>query len=202
MIFAGIDPGLHGGMAFIDDEANTVDVMATPTIGEKEYDVQEMKNIIIKHDTKKIFATIEQQIALPGQGLSSTLQTGKGFGILVGLLAGLNISYQIVSAKQWQGKIFTGVPSKLDTKDKSISVAKRLFPHLDFRRTLRSTKAHDGLTDATCIAEYGRRSYQGFRSGANSAEARPHTPMPGNPEVCLWDGKMINYDEEGCTKTA
>ncbi len=58
-----------------------------------------------------------------------------------------------------------GLPGK-DTKTKSILAASRLFPRVDLRRTARSKVAHDGLTDALLIAEFGRR----LRTGKILAE--------------------------------
>ena len=156
--FGGIDPGLKGGIAILHDAL--LDVMPTPVIGAGEYDVQEMKNILLL--AKKFgdpFFTIEKQQAMPGQGLSSTLQTGKGFGIWLGLLSGLNIPHQIVSPLQWQNFHFKGLSKRLDTKEMSVVIAKRLFPSTDFLRSSLSRKPADGLTDATLIADFGRRTY-------------------------------------------
>ncbi len=159
-IFIGIDPGLNGGLAFVED--SRIELYPMPTIGGgKDYDIQRMKELLLEPLEKgtRVVCTIEQQIALPGQGLTSTLQTGKGYGILLGLLAGMNIPHQVVSARQWQNQLFTGVAAKLETKAKSEIVAKRLFPSADFRKSNLAKKASDGLTDAACIAEFGRRTY-------------------------------------------
>jgi hypothetical protein len=44
-----------------------------------------------------------------------------------------------------------------DTKQRSIIAAKRLFPEVSLRRTERSRKDDDGISDAILLAEYGRR---------------------------------------------
>lgn len=196
MIFIGIDPGLSGGIASLMDRSEVV--IPTPVIAGRDYDLQEMKRILLEY--KKIglpmFATIENQISMPGQGLTSTLQTGKGFGMWLGLLAGLDIPYQVISARAWQAKLFTGVSAKLDTKAKSEIIAKRLFPNVDFRKSERARVAHDGLTDAICIAEYGRKTYT---DGADPVTGLPHEPMAGNESVCgLCGAFMPTARENDC----
>lgn len=194
MIYIGIDPGLSGGIAFINE--NDLLPFATPVIGGKDYDVQAMKQILQQwKSTGSLFCTIENQISMPGQGLTSTLATGKGFGIWLGLLAGLEVPFQVISAKQWQNKLFTGTSPKLDTKARSEIVAKRLFPAADFRKSDRATKAHDGLTDAACIAEYGRRTHH----TADEGSGLPHTPGPVS-DICSKCGRYIPGDSLGCIK--
>lgn len=196
MIYLGIDPGLDGGIAFIRD--GIIDLQKTPVIGGRDYDVQGMKQILCSYDRTQLFATIENQIALPGQGLSSTLQTGKGYGIWLGLLAALEVPFQVVHAKSWQTKLFTGTSTKLDTKARSEIVAKRLFPSADFRRSERAFKASDGLTDAACIAEFGRRTH---RTGVQGSGI-PHTPSTAVEDVCVACGRYIPTDELGCIAPA
>lgn len=201
MIFIGIDPGLSGGIAFINDLGSLV--FPTPVIGGKEYDIGEMKKILVNYGMLDIraplFAMIENQISMPGQGLTSTLQTGKGFGIWLGLLAGLGIPYQVVAAVQWQRKLFTGVKGNLDTKQKSEVIAKRLFPGVDFRKSERSRVAHDGLTDAILIAEYGRRIHSG--SGATKVSGVSHVSSESNPDVCINCGAYIpTSDPNDCAQ--
>lgn len=185
MIFLGIDPGLDGGIAVI--KSNKIELFKTPVIGGKEYDVQEMKILLRDATAFPSYATIENQIAMPGQGLTSTLQTGKGFGIWLGLLAGLEVPHQIVSAPQWQRKLFFGMRANLDTKDKSEVIAKRLFPSADFRRSERARVANDGLTDAACIAHYGRIS-MGHQEPSTEAQ---HKPLESAPEICGTCGTFI-----------
>lgn len=211
MIFIGIDPGLNGGIAKIRDDGS-LELFKTPVIGGRDYDIQAMKDVLMppmaiisaSMSTKvtplivyDLFVVIEQQIAMPGQGLSSTLQTGKGFGIWLGLIAGLQIPHQVVMARAWQTRMFTGVSGKLEPKQKSEIVAKRLFPSADFRRSTRATKADDGLTDAACIAEYARR----MRSG-NSMPLpftnKKHEFLPENPDICINCGSF-QPDSNNCT---
>ena len=197
-VFLGIDPGLDGGLAYIRNEGpmTLLDLHKTPLIGGKDYDVQDMKLILKEFPASAIFATIENQISMPGQGLTSTLQTGKGFGIWLGLLAGLEIPHQVVHAKKWQTNLFSGTSPKYDTKARSEIVAKRLFPGADFRRSARARVANDGLTDAACIAEYGRRTHKSSDEGTGL----PHTPLESTPVICKVCGRYIPGDEMGCLK--
>lgn len=200
-IILGIDPGLNGGMCFLDEDGKIVTLMKTPVIGGRDYDIQEMDRAIEEH--APTYAWIEQQVAMPGQGLSSTLQTGKGFGILLGLMAARKIPHQVVMARQWQTKMFTGINGKLDTKEKSIVSAKRLFPTADFRRSALARIPDDGLTDAANIAECARRSFfslrpQKFDAVEDAGPPKPHKPMKGNEEVCCNCGRLIAIDTEGC----
>lgn len=197
MIYIGIDPGLSGGIAFLEQQqATRMMPFATPTIAGKDYDIQAMKQMLQQwKDTDSLFCTIENQISMPGQGLTSTLTTGKGFGIWLGLLAGLEVPFQVISAKQWQNKLFTGTSPKLDTKARSEIIAKRLFPTADFRKSDRARKAHDGLTDAACIAEYGRRTHHVVDTGSGL----PHTPGPIE-DICSKCGRYIPGDSLGCVK--
>lgn len=220
IFFIGIDPGLNGGIAKVPGQYDKkfgiikdIQLFKTPVIGGRDYDIQAMKDILMPPmaivsasiDRKKVapliihdlFVVIEQQIAMPGQGLSSTLQTGKGFGIWLGLIAGLQIPHQVVMARAWQTRMFTGVSGKLEPKQKSEIVAKRLFPSADFRKSTRATKADDGLTDAACIAEYARR----IRSG-NSMPLpftnKKHEFIPENPDICINCGSF-QPDSNNCT---
>lgn len=194
MIYIGIDPGLDGGIAFLNE--NLIVLEKTPIIGGRDYDIQEMKKMLKLWLDWECFCTIENQISMPGQGLTSTLTTGKGFGIWLGLLAGLEIPHQVVHAKSWQTKLFSGTSLKLDTKARSEIVAKRLFPQADFRKSERARVANDGLTDAACIAEYGRRTH----SKGDPGTGIPHTPLESTPSVCGTCGRYIPGDEMGCLK--
>lgn len=154
MNFIGIDPGLKGGIAAILSGELTLWPM--PTIGDKEYDVWELKKILEPwRGRSDCLVVFERQHAMPGQGLTSAVKTGMGYGILMGLIAGMEISHKIVPASHWQKELFVGLSSSLDTKEKSEMVAKRLYPMADFRRTIRSKKGHDGLYDAACLAYFG-----------------------------------------------
>ena len=97
---------------------------------------------------------------MPGQGVRSTFSIGFGFGIWQGLLTALQMPFELVSPQRWQREMFAGV-NRDDTKAASALVAQRLRPDVDWRATPRCRKPHDGLTDAFCIAEYGRRRLAG-----------------------------------------
>ena len=67
---------------------------------------------------------------------------------------------------QWQKILFEGQTvmykkgkdkHKKDTKKMALAVAKRLWPSETFLATSRSSVAHDGLVDASMLADFGRR---------------------------------------------
>lgn len=79
------------------------------------------------------------------------------------LLTALCVPFEIVSPRKWQSDMFVGI-NRNDTKAASALVAQRLRPDVDWRASPRCRKPHDGLTDAFCIAEYGRRRMAGERA--------------------------------------
>lgn len=192
MIYLGIDPGLKGGFAFIKEDG-TLDLYTMPLIGDKDYDIPEIGRILRSYQS--VIAVIEKQHAMPGQGLSSTLKTGLGFGILQSALSVSGISYSVVPAIKWQKNLFVGLPKDQGTKVSSEIVAKRLFPNSDFRKSDRARRNADGLTDAACIAEYCRRNY---RNNTVAEVFIEHTPNPGYPDVCMKCGAHIPTTDASC----
>ena len=75
----------------------------------------------------------------------------------------------MVQPKTWQKEIWIGkeieyLPKKPDQKNPSIDTkltskkaAMRLFPGVDFRKSDRAKIPHDGICDACCLSEFGRR---------------------------------------------
>src|SRR6185312_5022879 len=101
---------------------------------------------------------IEKAQSMPEQGVASMFTIGMGYGLIRGILAGLEFRYELVHPRTWQTKLFRDLP-KSDTKAMSVIVAGRLWPAQDWRASERCKVAHNGLTDAALIAEYGRRLF-------------------------------------------
>lgn len=169
MTVIGIDPGLHGGLAVIDD-AGGARAIVMPLVAEAErdrYDVPRLKRLLATAPAGPVF--VERLHPLPakfrrkggeereGGGGIANYNRGAAVYLLVGLLEGLGREYQLVLPQVWQRLVLAGVPGE-STKARSVAVARRLFPGLSLLATARSRKPHDGLADALCIAEYGRRS--------------------------------------------
>lgn len=158
MTYIGIDPGLDGAVA--KQDSFECRVYATPTVRisrGRDYDEPAMRAIL--EGTLNPTAIIEKQQSMPGQGVRSTFMTGGGYYIWRGLLSGLGIPYEIVTARRWQ-KLMHGVASG-DPKGRSIMACKRLFPTVSLLKSDRCRTPHDGIADALLIAEYGRRIHLG-----------------------------------------
>ena len=168
MMIIGIDNGLDGGVSYLDPNGNVgLDVM--PTVGgegggKRSYDIQSMVRILNKIRTLAsgfgwgIHCYLEHAQAFPGQGVSSMFSVGLGFGLWQGILSALFVPYTLVRPQAWQKVMFEGL-DRSDTKKCSALVVSRLYPGTDFRASDKCRKAHEGLTDATCIAAYGKKHY-------------------------------------------
>jgi hypothetical protein len=153
----GIDPGLSGGIAVLSEDITTavpMPVMPSPKGKGRVLDITSIIKILEAYKAGVVF--IERQQAMTGQGISSTGTTMQNYGILIGILAGLRVPYEIVGARKWQRELLT-VPTKGDPKAAARAAAEALFPGVDLRRSTRARKPHEGMVDAILIAEYGRR---------------------------------------------
>lgn len=142
MIYIGIDPGANGGIGVIDTIEDTAE--AYPLTTEKLMEVL--------HRIGRTRVCVEQVNAMPGQGVTSMFNFGKNFGIILGILEALYVSYQLVTPKKWKKEF-----SLNSDKKKSIECCKRLFPLVDLKKSDRARTDHDGMAEALLIAEYGRR---------------------------------------------
>ncbi len=150
----GVDPGLDGGLVFLD--GNSVYQKSKMPVVElakkRAYSESAIVNVV------RLWApdivVIEAQQARPGQGVVAMFSTGLGFGILRGIMAGMGVPFQIVTAQSWQKKAFAGM-DKGDTKKLSTIVCGRLWPGVDWRGSEASKVPHDGICDAALIARYG-----------------------------------------------
>jgi hypothetical protein len=161
-VFVGIDNGKEGGISVIDENENIIECIVMPVLEsgtKKEYDVNQIVNYFkaIKF-TYNTTVGLEDCHIMPKNGGKQNFKTGEQFGIIKGILKGLSIPYEIVKARDWQKEILKSLTVK-DTKLKSIMYCQNKYPGVDFRRTERSKKQHDGKTDSLCIAIYTKRKY-------------------------------------------
>ena len=163
-VICGIDPGLSGGVVLLSDAGQVLarHVMSTIAIKKshgragREYDLPGMREALLSCCAPK-HVFIEKVHSMPKQGVSSSFTFGVGFGILQGLVAGLQLPFTLVTPQAWQKAMFEGM-AKEDTKATSAIICKRLWPEQDWRATSDCRVAHEGLCDAALIAEYGRRT--------------------------------------------
>lgn len=160
---AGIDVGLDGGVVFLG-QGGAIDLSVTPVLvaeggGKRDYDLAGMRALLASRTID--LAVIEVAAARPGQGVTSMFNFGKGYGLWLGILCGLGIPHERVTPQAWKRVILAGT-----ARDKSAAVAyvSRRFPDASLLPTIRSRKPHDGMADAACLAEYGRRLLLGAKS--------------------------------------
>jgi len=161
-LYIGIDPGLSGGVAVIDNDGNMINMMTMPNTlhGRRNtVEIRELESFIKTYVNATVIIESAQKFSAGTNALTSTWF---GFGRITAMLELNGIRHEIIASPLTWQKAFWTKPKmpkevKFDTKAASVAAAKRLFPGLSFLRSERCSKPHDGLTDAALIAEYGRR---------------------------------------------
>ena len=159
MIYVGIDPGLSGAVAVINEDF-VINLYDCPTlkVGKKnEPDTLGMSRILerVAFTRAGLVVGIERVHSMPDQGVASTFKFGMGFGVWLGILASLKLSHELITPQAWKKVMMSGMPKE---KDASRQRALQLFPASadDLR-----LKKHHGRADALLIAEYMRRTHGG-----------------------------------------
>jgi crossover junction endodeoxyribonuclease RuvC len=171
-VVLGVDPGLDGGLAVLTLGGDVQNVWIMPTIpsgkgAKREIDVPAL--VLAVRGVQAVYrlklAVVEKVWARPKEGVSSAFNFGVGYGAIRAVLATLGVPYELVTPQAWQKQVI-GAHSAPDAKTASVAYCTRRFPGLSLQATPRSRKAHDGLSDATCIAEYARRLALGTKETA------------------------------------
>lgn len=164
----GVDPGKKGGIVAISDNG-IIGKWVVPLLGDNVDSVGIWNILSELKDKFNCTLILEDVHSLFGMSASTNFSMGHTLGILDGIIAVSKIRLSRVAPKTWQKLIWENndmvyKPIKtdqkkpsVDTKATSINSALRLFPNTDFRATTRSKNSHDGMCDACCLAEYGRR---------------------------------------------
>lgn len=167
--YLGIDPGSRGYLATqCNGKFNFYSIEGN--------DLYQLSEIMakIRSTYRNLVCVIEDVHAIGNSAAKSTFTFGFNKGYLVGLLAANKIPYILVQPKEWQKEIWTNpdmvvnykkvtikgkeiTKKEVDTKNTSINAAKRLFPHIDFRKSDRCKNLDDNKVDATLMSEYARR---------------------------------------------
>ena len=159
-LFMGVDPGMSGAFAIVDADGKYVDSLVVPVVG-KVIDVPTILEWLERHRPNIVQAALEQVGSRPGQGVSTMFKFGRVYGLMEGLLAGLQIPYTLIPPSKWAPALHAGVEGRdsLTAKECSVVAARRLYPKVDFRKSAASTNPHEGKIDAVLIAEYCRRRF-------------------------------------------
>lgn len=148
MIYAGIDPGLKGGIACIGDECSAEPM---PVIG-GEIDVTALHEWLAKYGPD--LTVVEQVHSMPKQGVKSTFTFGVGYGRILATLDLMAYPYIVVRPQEWKKQVLAGTAKD---KDAAITFARRSFPWAELMPGKKRVP-HDGIADALCLAEYGRKA--------------------------------------------
>lgn len=168
-VWVGVDPGRSGAMALIEERSEGFHAEAWPTmmLDQKHYNLTAICNWFSDWKPRIELVTVEQLAPLPAMltrkgggaafsgGAFANFSRGESQGWFW-MLTALGIPFLPVVPQTWQRAMHVGAKGS-DTKSRSIDTALRLFPGVSLRESGRAKKNHDGLADALCIAEFGRR---------------------------------------------
>ena len=153
MLVIGIDPGLSGAIAILEDKKvlNILDmpVMAEGKKNKRQINSAQLVNIIKKniYKTDEISVVVEQVNAMPGQGVTSMFNFGQPFGAIKGVCAALELPTFFIRPSKWK-KHFELINS---SKDASRTKAIEMYPSLSDKL---SKKKDVNKSDAILIARY------------------------------------------------
>ena len=150
MKFIGVDPGVSGGIAFINDDGETA-VTAMPKTERDIFDV------IRSLSVGPCYAVIENVHSMPKQGVASSFKFGMNYGGIFGACGALGLQTTLVTPQKWKKEILSNFEEK--DKQAAIDYATLTFPEISLIPQGRRVP-QDGIADALRIAAYGLNQYQ------------------------------------------
>ena len=153
MRIIGIDPGIQGALAILDNE-KVIDIIDLPVMSEGKKNKKQLNGAYLSDYLKKHILNIENTVvvveqvnAMPGQGVTSMFNFGQTFGVIKGICAALKIPIYFVRPSKWK-KHFDLIRS---SKDASRTKVIEMYPSLS---NLLSKKKDVNKSDAILIAKF------------------------------------------------
>ena len=155
MRIIGIDPGLSGAVAILDNlkifDLFDMPIMAEGKKNKNQLNSAQLVKIIRSHilTNDDTFVIVEQVSAMPGQGVTSMFNFGQTFGAIKGICASLNLPIFYVRPNKWK-KHFELINA---SKDASRTKVIEMYPSISDRL---SRKKDVNKADAILIGRYFR----------------------------------------------
>ncbi len=155
----GIDPGISGGIAVIDERFNLVDCFRMPVVeieGKKKVDAGSLFKRLSEFSID--LAVLEKVGTRPGEGVVGAFSFGDSYGCARAVLECLGIHYRLERPQAWRGgQSLTGL-----SKEQIGEIAFEVFRADEIYRGKRLKKdgtrgCNDGISDALMIAKFGIR---------------------------------------------
>ena len=153
MRIIGIDPGLSGGIAILDN-SKVIELFDMPVMPDGKKNKRQLNSALlakmIKDNIKNLEDTVmvvEQVNAMPGQGVTSMFNFGQTFGAIKGICAALGLPIFLVRPAKWK-KHFELINS---SKDSSRTKAIEMYPSISEKL---SKKKDVNKSDAILIARF------------------------------------------------
>lgn len=194
MIFIGVDPGLTGGVAVMDETGKLLATHQMPTVqvkkGRREYDATACSNIIRQaqalgrglmiyselvharpHIAPKDELDGEAETNQQGHGTIASFRLGYGFGLWNGLAAGAGVPFASIPPMVWYSRLVGASPPEYRARKKrAVEAARARWPAIEIK-----TQADWGRADASFIAEGGRLTWLAAARAKEQATARVPT---------------------------
>ena len=157
MLYVGIDPGVTGAIAVLDDSDGEMwiyslsEVDIGRTIGATFLDIT-----YDERPNREVLVVIEKpQIMV--KNVSLTAKQFQQFGEILGALSALKIPHETVTPQKWQKAVLPTLPKGRDKVKKATrewAIAR--WPKTDWKRTERSRTIWQDACDAAAMAAYAK----------------------------------------------
>lgn len=150
----GIDPGLEGAVAVVEDGV-LIDAFDLPHVDK----ILDAKDLAVRLQELNLNGTdivvVEKVSAFPANGSIGNFKLGYSYGVISGVVKSLGLAMDTTAPAMWKKRL--GLANK--TKDASRLLVRDLFPD---KRDLFARKMDNGRSDAVCIAlDYYRQHRAG-----------------------------------------
>jgi hypothetical protein len=158
MSVLGIDIGVTGGVALLDDTGKLLEVLEMPCLHDgpkhrKTINAPLLASFVYKSHATRAF--VERVGPRPGEGAVGAFAFGDCKGVIRGVLAGAAIPTIFINPAQWKRVI--GIPPGKDgAKDAARAEAILRWPYM---ADLFKHKNDDGLAEAALIAVAGLKEF-------------------------------------------
>ena len=153
MKIIGIDPGLTGAIAILEDN-KVLNIFEMPVMSEGKKNKRQLNSaqlVSLLNDNisnkEEVSVIVEQVNAMPGQGVTSMFNFGQTFGAIKGICAALGLPIFFVRPSKWK-KHFELINS---SKDSSRTKVIEMYPSLSNEL---SKKKDVNKSDAILIARF------------------------------------------------